>query len=95
MAYIQGDTVWLRATFYTRAGAVHDLTGVTCKVYADGRTPIGIAITGDDITKVSTGVYETPYVLPAYNSITYEFSGKDTDGNVQLYRDTIEIKWAD
>ncbi len=92
--YVQGDTVWLKGSFYDRAGSLYDPTEVTLKIYDSGRQLLS-TITGDDVVHISVGVYEAPYVLPAYNSIVYEFSGKDSDGNVQLYRDTVEIQWAD
>lgn len=88
--YIQGDTVWLRASFYDRTEALHDLTGVTCRIYGPTRAQIGDDIEGADITKVGTGVYETPYTLPAnYSSIIFEFSGLDDEGLVQLSRQLI------
>ena len=90
MPYYQGDTVWLRASFYDRTEALHDLTGVTCKIYGPSRVQVGDDIEGDSITHVSTGVYECAYTLPAhFSSLIYEFSGTDGEGLTQLSRATI------
>ena len=90
MPYYQGDTVWLRASFYNRSEALHDLNSVVCKIYGPSRVQIGDDIEGADITHVGTGVYETPYTLPAnYSTLTYEFSGTDSEGLPQLSRSRI------
>lgn len=92
--YVQGDTVWLKGSFYDRAGDLYDPTSVTLKVYDSGRQLL-TTITEDDIVHISVGVYEAAYALPAGKSqVIYEWSGIDEDGNAQLDRATIEPIFA-
>jgi hypothetical protein len=93
MKYYQGDTVWLRGTFYDRTGAPYDVTGITCRVYDWQGKQIGEAIA--DIAHVGVGCYETPYTLPMEHKLLYyEFSGKDAAGLTQLCRYPIEPIFA-
>lgn len=93
MACVQGDTIWLRCTFYNREGDAEDRTGVTLKVYDAGRYQLGTTITA--ITHVGTGIYEYGYLLPAgYNKIIYEFSGLDLESKPQVYRGEIDNIWT-
>lgn len=91
--YYQGDTVWLRGTFYDRADAPYDVTGITCRVYDWQGKQLGEDIT--DIAQVGVGCYETPYTLPmGHKLLYYEFSGKDSAGLTQLCRYPIEPIFA-
>jgi hypothetical protein len=95
MKHYQGDTVWLRGTFYDRLDAPYDVTGITCTIYDWQGKQLGDAITGDNITHVDTGCYETPYTLPmGHKLLYYEFSGKDAAGLTQLCRYPIEPIFA-
>lgn len=95
-AYIQGDTVKLRSSFYNWAGQLYNPTAVKLKIYKDGREQVGATIEGASITNVSTGIFEAVYALPlGYNSLVYEFSGTDAEGKTQLNRAKIEPIWAE
>lgn len=88
--FYQGDTIWLRATFKNRQGLPYDPTSVEARIYDSYKTQIGAAITGTDITRVSQGVYETPYTLPLdHNAVIYEFQGIDSEGLPQVSRSVI------
>jgi hypothetical protein len=94
--YIQGDTVKLSATFYDWTGGLHNLTGVTLKIYNASGVQVWETIDGADIVNGSTGYYYHLYTLPlTYSSLIYEFSGTDDDGKVQLHRTKLGPIFAD
>ena len=96
MSYIQGDTVWLRAEFYSRAGQLYNPTNVKLKIFKDGKEQLGETIEGGSIVNVSTGIFEAAYTLPlGHNMLVYEFLGTDAEGKVQLSRAKIEPVWAE
>lgn len=71
-----GDTIKLDCEFKNFAGQYADPTDITLKLYDEKQRQIGITIDIISTYKISTGIYEYPYVVPGgYENITYEYSG--------------------
>lgn len=71
--YAKGDTIRLKAAFYTYAGVLTDLASapsVTIYTFSDHTT-----VTTGTGTKESTGTYYYDYTSTAEGSYIYEFSG--------------------
>ena len=70
-----GNGVVLQGTFKDRNGVARDVTGVAIRIYDESEEQIGEDIT-EDITNVSTGVYEYSYTVPlGHEWLVVEFSG--------------------
>lgn len=91
--YIQGDTVWLKATFYDRNGDLYDPAVVALRLYDSGRVQIGTTYT-TAIVKVSTGVYECPVVIPTKSTVIAEWTGVDSNSLSHVVRGEIHPEYA-
>jgi hypothetical protein len=85
----KGDTIRLKASFYTFAGVLADPASVTCTVYDNSETPI---IEPAVATKDSTGVYYFDYTTTALGSFSFEFSGT-LEGKAILSRECFVVIW--
>lgn len=90
--YHKGDTIRLKATFYTFAGVLADPTGVTVKIYNEARQVVDQA-SGASITNPSVGVYYYDYTTDAEGEFTYEFSGLG-EGTTILRRGVFVVKFV-
>lgn len=88
---LTGDTIRLKASFYSFAGVLADPDVVTVKVYSHIGQQV---LTTATATKDSTGVYHYDYTIPVESGdLVYEFSGT-MDGTVSLGRAKIEKQWV-
>jgi hypothetical protein len=84
----KGDTVRLKASFYTFAGVLADPTTVSYTVYDDAETVI---VTGT-ASKESTGVYYYDYTTTVRGVFSYEFNGT-LETKTILSRDYFAVIW--
>jgi len=88
MTIHKGDTIRLKASFYTFAGALANPESVTCKVYNNSRnlmaTPTAVYS--------STGIYYADYTTAIEGMFTYEFTGT-LEGSSILSRDGFVVGW--
>lgn len=90
--YHKGDTIRLKATFYTFAGALADPTSVVVKVYNSDRQVVAEA-SGASVQNPSTGVYYYDYTTDAEGEFVYEFSGLG-EGTTILRREVFIVKFV-
>lgn len=70
-----GDTVTLKAEFYTKGGLLADPLNISLKFYDSLKNQIGSAIAIGSQHRISAGVYEYDYTIPSgYSNIFYEFT---------------------
>jgi hypothetical protein len=88
MTIHNGDTIRLKATFYTFAGVLSNPTTVTCKVYNTNKNIMAT------LTPVysSVGVYYADYTTAIEGMFTYEFSGT-LEGSTILSRGSFTVSW--
>lgn len=91
MAYI-GATVKLKATFPADAGDLSELTEVKCIITDSLKNEIE---TIDTPSKVTDGVYETPFTVPDGGDLTVGWQGKLGTDLILLTRNTLAVKWRD
>lgn len=91
--YVQGDTVWLRASFYDRDGVLYDPVSVSLKLYDSGRVQIGTTYT-TAIAKVAVGIYECAVTLPSKTTVVGEWTGVDSNSNAHIVRGEVHPEWA-
>ena len=84
----KGDTIRLKASFYTFAGVLSDPTTVTIKIYDEGKT----LIKSGTPTRESAGIYYYDYTTVADGKMSFEFSGS-LEGNAILSRDYFSVGW--
>jgi len=84
----KGDTIRLKASFYTFAGVLADPTTVTYTVYDDAET----VVTTGNATKETTGVYYADYTTTVRGTFSYEFSGTLESKSI-LSRDYFAVIW--
>ena len=84
----KGDTIRLKASFYTFAGALADPSDVSVTIYDSSRT---VLVTGIP-TKEVTGVYYYDYTTPAEGRFPFEFTGT-LEGKTILARDGFSVGW--
>jgi hypothetical protein len=90
--YHVGDTIRLRASFYTFAGVLADPTNITVKVY-DAKRNVVAQASGASIENPSTGVYYYDYTTDDEGEFTYEFSGLG-EGTTILRRGIFVVKFV-
>lgn len=70
-----GDTVTLRAEFYTKGGVLADPVNISLKFFDSLKNQIGTTITIGSQHRISAGVYQYDYTVPSgYRNIFYEFA---------------------
>lgn len=70
-----GDTVTLKAEFYTKGGVLADPVNISLKFFDSLKNQIGTTITIGSQHRISAGVYEYDYTVPSgYSNIFYEFA---------------------
>ena len=70
-----GDTVTLKAEFYTKGGVLADPVNISLKFFDSLKNQIGTTITIGSQHRISAGVYEYDYTVPSgYRNIFYEFA---------------------
>jgi len=84
----KGDTIRLKASFYTFAGVLADPSAVTYTVYDSDRD---VVVTGT-ATKESTGVFYYDYTTTDVGDYTFEFSGT-LETKTILSRDEFSVAW--
>lgn len=90
--YHVGDTIRLRASFYTFAGVLADPTNITVKVY-DAKRNVVAQASGASIENPSTGVYYYNHTTDDEGEFTYEFSGLG-EGTTILRRGIFVVKFV-
>lgn len=90
---IIGDTVKLHVEFRTFAGVLTDPESITLTVYDLSRKSVAGPVGINSTHRISTGVYEYLYIIPAgYSSLYYEFIG-NPEGLPAVSRGTISCNW--
>jgi hypothetical protein len=86
-----GDTVRLRATFFSYEGTPADPDNVVCTIYSH----IGEAILeSGEAQREAEGVYYYDYTIPAVEgALVYEFAGEH-DGQPTVGRTKLNISWV-
>ena len=89
-----GNTVRLRAEFRTVADILGDPATVTLRLY-DGARTLLTTVAHASITRVSAGIYQYDYTIPAdlEGPLYYEFSGL-LDGVMSLGRGGANVTWV-
>lgn len=90
--YHKGDTIRLKATFYTFEGVVADPSNVMLKVYDEDRRVLVEADDGD-LSHPSAGVYYYDYTTDVEGELVYEFSGLG-EGTTILRRGVFVVKFV-
>lgn len=89
-----GNTIKLRAEFKDFDGIPYDPTDITLTVYDDNRVLVSGPISLGEGNKISNGVYEYDYTIPAGNTnLVYEFKGL-IGGKPVLGRSKISRTWV-
>jgi hypothetical protein len=91
MTYYKGDTLRLKATFYTYAGDLSDLSSgsPTLKIYDDHEILIETVLPAS-VVHDTTGVYYYDYTTDRSGKHTYEYSGT-LEGKTVLGRGTFNV----
>ena len=84
----KGDTIRLKASFYTFADVLADPTSVTAKVY-DKNHVLSATLTP---VNESTGVYHADYTTVLEGTFSYEFAGT-LESKTILSRSTFIVGW--
>jgi hypothetical protein len=86
--YHKGDTIRLKASFYTFAGVLADPSTVTCTIYDSG----GVVVTTGSATKETTGVFYYDYTTTTKGDFSFEFTGT-LETKPILSRDYFSVGW--
>jgi hypothetical protein len=91
MTFYKGDTIRLKATFYTYADVLSDLSSgsPTLKVYDDHEILVS-TIAPASVTHGTTGVYYYDYTTDRTGKHIYEYSGT-LEGSTVLGRGTFNV----
>ena len=84
----KGDTIRLKASFYTFAGDLANPSAVTAKVY-DANHVLSATLVA---TYESTGVYYADYTTVLEGNFSYEFAGT-LESKTILSRSTFIVGW--
>lgn len=91
---LMGDTIKIRGTFKTFAGAAADPTDIVLKVFDERREQIGTDIAINEDHKTALGVYEYLYEIPYLRTdsidLYFEMSGT-LEGTTVLERAKVTV----
>ena len=90
--YHKGDTIRLKAIFYTCDGELANPTGVMLKIYDENRRVV-TQVSGDSIQHPSAGEYYYDYTTDDEGEFVYEFSGIG-EGTTILRRGIFVVKFV-
>jgi hypothetical protein len=89
-----GNTIKLRAEFKDYEGNLCDPDSVELRILDNMKRQLGDTMIVSTIYRVSTGIYEYPFVVPdGAGQLTYEFRGT-IEGNPAIGRGTITRTWS-